>query len=443
MRYSRYFLPVLKEQPSEAKIISHSYMLRAGMIKQASAGIYSWLPLGLKVLDKITKIIDQEQQKAGHIPMLMPTIQSADLWQESGRFADYGDEMLRIRDRQGRDLLYGPTNEELITDIFRTHVNSYKDLPLTLYQNQWKFRDEIRPRFGVMRGREFYMKDGYSFDIDQDAALHSYNRHMLSYLATYKRMGLKAIPMRADSGPIGGNNTHEFLIVSQVGESSVFYDNSVNTIDLNTDKIDFDNPEQCSTLVQEWLKPYACTEENHNPHAFAQIPKDRQMQSQAIEVGQIFYFGTKYSLPMKACVSDKDSNLTPVHMGSYGIGISRLVGAIIEANHDDKGIVWPAHVAPFQCGLINVNSNDTHSKEVCETLYRALQQHGLDVLYDDRHERPGIKFSTFDLIGIPWRLTVGIKGLKQNKVELTNRHSGCTEMLDTTTAITKLVQIFK
>ena len=293
MRLSRYFLPVLKETPAEAQIVSHRLMLRAGMIKQAAAGIYSWLPLGYRVLRNIERIVHEEQQRAGHIPLLMPTLQSADLWRESGRYDDYGEEMLRIKDRHGRDMLYGPTNEELITDIFRANVGSYKDLPLTLYHIQWKFRDEMRPRFGIMRGREFLMKDGYNFDVDYDAAMHAYNRHMVSYLRTYERMGLQAIPMRADSGPIGGDDTHEFLVLADTGESEVFYDSAITDLKLGDRQVDYDNRDECAAIVKEWTTPYARTDETHDEAKFADIPDARRKSSRGIEVGQIFYFGTK------------------------------------------------------------------------------------------------------------------------------------------------------
>ncbi|MFL2788303.1 MAG: proline--tRNA ligase, partial [Paracoccaceae bacterium] len=359
MRLSRYFLPLLKENPAEAQIISHRLMLRSGMIKQSSSGIYSWLPMGFKVLKKIENIVHQEQKSAGHIPMLMPTLQSAELWKESGRYEDYGEEMLRIKDRHSRDLLYGPTNEELITDIFRSHVNSYRDLPLTLYHIQWKFRDERRPRFGVMRGREFYMKDGYNFDVDKDNALHSYNRHLISYLRTYERLGLKAIPMRADTGPIGGDYSHEFLVLAETGESEVFFDKSILNLNLGDRQVDFDNKAQCQEIFNEWTSPYARTDETHDSASFDKVvPKDQQITSRAIEVGQIFYFGTKYSEAMGANVNNSEGVKTPVHMGSHGIGVSRLLGAIIEASHDDKGIIWPESVTPFQIGIINLKQGD-------------------------------------------------------------------------------------
>jgi len=438
MRLSRYFLPTLKETPSEAQIVSHRLMLRAGMIKQASAGIYSWLPLGFKVLKKIENIVHEEQIRAGHIPMLMPTLQSADLWKESGRYDDYGDEMLRITDRHNRDMLYGPTNEELITDIFRSNVNSYKDLPLTLYHIQWKFRDEIRPRFGVMRGREFYMKDGYNFDIDKPSALHAYNRHMVAYLRTYERMGLQAIPMRADSGPIGGDDTHEFLVLADTGESEVFYDSAITDLKLGNREVNYDDWDECAAIAQEFTTPYARTDETHDEAAFAEIPEARRKTSRGIEVGQIFYFGTKYSDAMNATVQGHDGKPVPVHMGSHGIGVSRLLGAIIEASHDDRGIIWPEEVAPFKVGIVNVKQGDAAADTACETLYKSLTAAGVEVLYDDRSERAGAKFASMDLIGLPWRITVGPRGLANGVVELTNRRTGDSEELALEIALARL-----
>ncbi|MEP0155912.1 proline--tRNA ligase [Pseudophaeobacter sp.] len=442
MRLSRYFLPVLKETPSEAQIVSHRYMLRAGMIKQSSAGIYSWLPLGFKVLKKLEGIVHEEQQRAGHIPMLMPTIQSADLWQESGRYDDYGAEMLRISDRHGRDMLYGPTNEELITDIFRANVSSYKDLPLTLYHIQWKFRDEIRPRFGVMRGREFYMKDGYNFDLTQEDALHAYNRHLVSYLRTYERMGLQAIPMRADGGPIGGDYTHEFLVLAETGESEVFYDSAVTDLSFGDREIDYDSVEQCQSVLEEFTSKYARTDETHDEALFNEVPEERRRVARGIEVGQIFYFGTKYSEAMGATVQGPDGKPTPVHMGSHGIGVSRLLGAIIEASHDDKGIIWPEGVTPFHCGIVNLKQGDDEADAACNQLYAALTALGLEPLYDDRKERAGGKFATMDLIGLPWRITVGPRGLKNGVVELTSRRSGESEELSPEEAVKKIAAIY-
>jgi prolyl-tRNA synthetase len=442
MRLSRYFLPVLKETPSEAQIVSHRYMLRAGMIKQSAAGIYSWLPLGFKVLKKIEGIVHEEQMRAGHIPVLMPTMQSADLWRESGRYDAYGEEMLRITDRHERDLLFTPTAEELITDIFRSHVSSYKDLPLTMYQIQWKFRDEIRPRFGVMRGREFYMKDGYNFDLTKEDALHAYNRHLVSYLRTYERMGLQAIPMRADSGPIGGDDTHEFLVLADTGESEVFYDSAVTDIRLGQRDIDYDDHDQCRAVMEEFTALYARTDETHDEGLFNQIPAERQRSARGIEVGQIFYFGTKYSEPMGATVQGPDGKSIPVHMGSHGIGVSRLVGAIIEASHDDKGIIWPEGVTPFHCGIVNLKQGDDEADAACDKIYAALTAVGIDPLYDDRKERAGGKFATMDLIGLPWRITVGPRGLKNGVVELTSRRTGESVELPPEDAEKRIAEIY-
>ncbi|SNT72798.1 proline--tRNA ligase [Paracoccus seriniphilus] len=443
MRLSRYFLPVLKEDPKEAQIVSHRLMLRAGMIKQQAAGIYSWLPLGYKVLRRIEQIVHEEQERAGHIPLLMPTLQPADLWRESGRYDDYGEEMLRIRDRQKRDLLYGPTNEEMITDIFRSHVNSYKDLPLTLYHIQWKFRDEIRPRFGVMRGREFLMKDGYNFDLTREDALHAYNRHLVSYLRTYERMGLQAIPMRADGGPIGGDYTHEFLVLAETGESEVFYDSAITDLTFGDRKIDYDDHAECQSVLDEFTSRYARTDETHDEAVFNQVPEERRRSARGIEVGQIFYFGTKYSEPMGATVVGPDGNRVPVHMGSHGIGVSRLLGAIIEANHDDKGIIWPEGVTPFHAGIVNLKQGDSATDTACDEIYAQLRAAGLDPLYDDRNDRAGAKFASMDLIGLPWRITVGPRGLAQDKVELTNRRSGETVEISPADAVARLVDIYR
>ncbi len=443
MRLSRYFLPVLKENPSEAQIVSHRLMLRAGMIRQQAAGIYSWLPLGFKVLRRIEQIVHEEQIRAGHIPMLMPTLQPADLWRESGRYDAYGQEMLRISDRHGRDMLYGPTNEEMVTDIFRTHVNSYKDLPLTLYHIQWKFRDEIRPRFGVMRGREFLMKDGYNFDIDKDAALHAYNRHLVSYLRSYERMGLQAIPMRADGGPIGGDYTHEFLVLAETGESEVFYDSAITDMTFGDRVVDYDDVAQCGAVLEEFTSRYARTDETHDAAVFeAQVPAERQRRARGIEVGQIFYFGTKYSESMGATVVGPDGSRTPVHMGSHGIGVSRLLGAIIEASHDDKGIIWPEGVTPFHAGIVNLKQGDAAADAACDSLYAAMTAAGLEALYDDRNERAGGKFATMDLIGLPWRITVGPRGLANGVVELTSRRTGESVEMTPEAAVARLVEIY-
>ncbi|MBD3804740.1 MAG: proline--tRNA ligase [Thioclava sp.] len=442
MRLSRYFLPVLKETPAEAQIASHRLMLRAGMIKQQQAGIYSWLPMGYKVLKRIEQIVHEEQIRAGHIPLLMPTLQPATLWQESGRYDAYGPEMLRIRDRHDRDMLYGPTNEEMITDIFRSHVESYKSLPLTLYHIQWKFRDEVRPRFGVMRGREFLMKDGYNFDLTKEDALHAYNRHMVSYLRTYERMGLTAIPMRADSGPIGGDDTHEFLVLAETGESEVFYDAKVPELKLGKREVDYDNRDEVAGICEEFTTLYARTDETHDEALFNEIPEERRKVGRGIEVGQIFYFGTKYSEPMGATVNTPDQGKVPVHMGSHGIGVSRLVGALIEANHDEKGIIWPEGVTPFHVGIVNLKQGDVSCDSACEALYRAFVEHGLDPLYDDREERAGAKFATMDLIGLPWRITVGPRGIAANKVELTCRRTGESEEMSAEEAVEKVAGIY-
>ena len=417
-------------------------MLQAGLIKQASAGIYSWLPMGYKILKRIEQIVHEEQAKAGHLAMLMPTIQSADLWRESGRYDAYGDEMLRIKDRGGRDMLFTPTAEELVTDIFRSHVSSYKDLPLTLYQIQWKFRDETRPRFGVMRGREFLMKDGYNFDLTQEDALHAYNRHLVSYLRTYERMGLQAIPMRADSGPIGGDDTHEFLVLAETGESEVFYDSEITDLTFGDRQIDFDDKAACAAVLDEFTSRYARTDETHDEALFAQVPEERRRTARGIEVGQIFYFGTKYSDAMGATVQGPDGKPVAVHMGSHGIGVSRLLGAIIEASHDDKGIIWPEGVTPFHAGIVNLRQGDEATDAACEDLYDSLRAAGLDPLYDDRDERAGAKFGTMDLIGLPWRITVGPRGLKSGVVELTSRRTGESEELSPGDAVAKLIAIY-
>ncbi len=442
MRLSRYFLPVLKETPADAQIVSHRLMLRAGMIKQSSAGIYSWLPLGFKVLRKIENIVHEEQIRAGHIPMQMPTLQSAELWKESGRYDAYGEEMLRIKDRHDRDMLYTPTAEELITDIFRSNVSSYKDLPLTMYQIQWKFRDEIRPRFGVMRGREFYMKDGYNFDLTKEDALHAYNRHLVSYLRTYERMGLQAIPMRADGGPIGGDYTHEFLVLAETGESEVFYDSAVTDLTFGDREIDYDSVAQCQGVLEEFTTKYARTDETHDEALFNEVPEERRRTARGIEVGQIFYFGTKYSDALGAQVQTADGEKVSVHMGSHGIGVSRLLGAIIEANHDDNGIIWPEGVTPFHAGIVNLKQGDEAADAACEALEKALVSAGLEPLYDDRKERAGGKFATMDLIGLPWRITVGPRGLKNGVVELTSRRTGESEELAPEAAVAKLIEIY-
>lgn len=438
MRLSRFFLPILRDNPKEAEIVSHRLMLRAGMIRQEAAGIYAWLPMGLRVLDKINRIIREEQNRSGAVELLMPTIQSADLWRESGRYDAYGKEMLRIADRHEREMLFGPTNEEMITEIFRASVKSYKDLPLNLYHIQWKFRDEVRPRFGVMRGREFLMKDAYSFDLDQAGARHAYNRMFVAYLRTFNRLGLTAIPMRADTGPIGGDLSHEFIILADTGESEVFADRQVLDQPIPAVDTDFDNVAELDAIVKAWTTPYAATSEMHDAARYDTIPVERRVSARGIEVGHIFYFGTKYSEPMKATVTGPDGRETPVHMGSYGIGSSRLVAALIEAFHDENGIVWPQSVAPFDVSLLNLKIGDLGTDETCATLYKALTARGLDVLYDDRDERPGAKFATADLIGSPWQVMVGPKSLAEGKVELKRRKTGERHLLSLEDAVLML-----
>lgn len=437
MRLSRFFLPVLKENPSEAQIVSHRLMLRAGMIRQASAGIYSWLPLGFRVLKKVEQIVREEQDAAGCNELLMPTIQSADLWRESGRYDDYGKEMLRIQDRHERDMLYGPTNEELITDIFRKEVKSYRDLPMLLYHIQWKFRDEVRPRFGIMRGREFLMKDAYSFDLDQAGARRAYNKMFVAYLRTFARMGLKAIPMQADTGPIGGDLSHEFIILAETGESAVFCDKALVDRDVLSEAIDYDTDLQ--PMVDSWTSAYAATDEKHDAARFAAIPADRQVSARGIEVGHIFYFGTKYSAPMKAEVAGPNGEMVTVHMGSYGVGVSRLLGAIIEASHDDAGIIWPDSVAPFDVGIVDLKPDDAVCAKLGADLHAKLQAAGKQVLYDDTAERAGAKFATMDLIGLPWQATIGPRGAKAGTVELKRRATGEKQELSVDSALAKLL----
>lgn len=419
MRLSRYFLPTMKETPSEAQIVSHRLMLRAGMIRQTSAGIYAWLPLGLRVLRKIEQIVREEQDRAGAVELLMPTIQSADLWRESGRYDDYGKEMLRITDRHDRDMLYGPTNEEMITDIFRREVRSYKDLPKNLYHIQWKFRDEIRPRFGVMRGREFLMKDNYSFDLDEEAARKSYNAMFVAYLRTFARMGLIAVPVRADTGPIGGDLSHEFQILADTGESELFYDASIEDVTLEQ----LMELNEGDPLIERLQSVYAMESEKHDAGS-CPLEGDQLRSRRGIEVGHIFFFGTKYSEAMGATVQGPDGKPVTVQMGSYGIGVSRLMGGIIEASHDENGIIWPESVAPYQVGLINLRHGDEACTQACDDLYQKLTNAGVETLYDDRDERAGAKFSTMDLIGLPWQISIGPRGLKNGIVELKNRKTG-------------------
>jgi prolyl-tRNA synthetase len=436
MRLSRYFLPVMKESPADAQIVSHKLMLRAGLVRQTAAGIYAWLPLGYRVLRKIEQIVREEQDRAGAIELLLPTIQSADLWRQSGRYEDYGLEMLRIKDRHDRDMLFGPTAEEVITSIFRDAVRSYRDLPRTLYNIQWKFRDEVRPRFGVMRGREFLMKDAYSFDLDEAGARHSYNRMFVAYLNTYARMGLRAIPMQADTGPIGGDLSHEFIVLAPTGESEVFYhSNWERPAELSS--VDFDDVDGLQRIVSGYTADYAATDEKRDEARETEIG-DALRQSRGVEVGHIFYFGTKYSAPMGLKVQGPDGGEVVPHMGSYGIGVSRLMGAIIEASHDDAGIIWPEAVAPYQVGLINMRADDEKCTAAADRIYGQLCDAGVESLYDDRDERGGAKFATMDVIGIPWQLIIGPKGLEKGVVELKNRATGEREELSLESALARL-----
>ena len=437
MRLSRFFLPLLKENPSEAQIVSHRLMLRGAMIRQEAAGIYAWLPLGLRVLKKVERIVEEEMLKAGSVQLLMPTLQLADLWRESGRYDDYGQEMLRIKDRHERDLLYGPTAEEMVTDIFRASVRSYKDLPLNLYQISWKFRDEVRPRFGTMRSREFLMKDAYSFDVDEAAARRAYNRMFIAYLNTFSRMGLKAVPMRADTGPIGGDLSHEFIILADTGESAVFCHKDLVDMPAPGHDIDWDD---LQGLVDQRTALYAATEEMHDEAAFAGVPADKQLSARGIEVGHIFYFGEKYSKPMRAVVSGPDGKELTVHMGSYGIGVSRLLGAIIEASHDEAGMIWPESVAPFNVAVISLRAGDAAVDAACEQAYATLQKAGVDVLYNDTDDRPGAKFASMDLVGIPWQLIIGPKGLADGTVELKDRATGERQILSLDAALNQLTK---
>ena len=441
MRLSRYFLPVLKENPTEAQIVSHRLMLRAGMIRQTAAGIYSWLPLGHRVLKKIDQIVREEQDAAGAQEMLMPTMQPAELWQKSGRYDDYGKEMLRITDRHERPMLYGPTNEEMLTDIVRGDIKSYRELPKILYHIQWKFRDEVRPRFGVMRGREFLMKDAYSFDLDQAGARRAYNRMFVAYLRTFARLGLKAIPMQADTGPIGGDLSHEFIVLAETGESGVFCDKALIERDVLGQAVDYETDLQ--PIVDSWTAPYAATEEKHDAARFEALPADRQVAARGIEVGHIFYFGTKYSKPMGAVVQGPNGEQITLEMGSYGIGVSRLVGAIIEASHDEAGIKWPLSVAPYHVGLINLKAGDADCEKACDDLYARLKAAGVDVLYDDRDERAGAKFATMDLIGLPFQLTIGPRGVKTGMAEVKDRMTGAKEEIPLEAAFNKIVAAVK
>ena len=439
MRLSEYFLPLLRENPSEAQIVSHRLMLRAGMIRQSSAGIYSWLPLGLRVLKKVEQIVREEQDRAGAQEILMPTIQPAELWRESGRYDDYGKEMLRIRDRHDREMLYGPTNEEQVTDIVRTAIRSYRELPKNLYHIQWKFRDEVRPRFGVMRGREFLMKDAYSFDLDAAGARHSYNKMFVAYLRTFDRMGLKAIPMRAETGPIGGDLSHEFIILADTGESGVHVHCDFLEMAWGESDVDYADREYLQSVVDHFTALYAATDDVHDAEAAAKFG-DRIVSRRGIEVGQVFYFGDKYSRPMGAVVAGPDGEPVALEMGSYGIGVSRLVGALIEANHDDNGIIWPQSVAPFRVGLINLRAGDARCREAADDLYGKLRGAGVEVLYDDRDESPGAKFAAMDLIGLPEQLVIGPRGIAAGRIEIKDRRSGERHELSVEAALSRLAR---
>ncbi|RYJ03141.1 MAG: proline--tRNA ligase [Acetobacteraceae bacterium] len=419
MRLSRAFLPTLKETPADAQIASHRLMLRAGMVRQTSAGIYAWLPLGWRVLQKVEQIVREEQDRAGAQEIMMPTIQTADLWRTSGRYDAYGPEMLRLRDRHDREMLYGPTNEEMVTDIFKTYAKSYRDLPRNLYHIQWKFRDEVRPRFGVMRGREFLMKDAYSFDLDYAGAQKSYRQMFVAYLRTFARMGLKAIPMQADTGPIGGNLSHEFLILAETGESQVYLHRDLLEFDALSQPVDYDG--DLSPVMDFWTSRYAATDEKHDEAAWAQVPADRQVSARGIEIGHIFYFGTKYSAAMGLQVAGPDGKMVVPEMGSYGIGVSRLVGAIIEANHDEAGIRWPEAIAPFKVAVLNLKQGDAATDALCDRIYAAFDP---DAVYDDRADRAGVKFADADLMGYPWQAIVGPRGAAAGKVELKHRATG-------------------
>ena len=438
MRLSRSFLPVLKESPTDAQIVSHKLMLRAGLVRQTAAGIYAWLPMGWRVLRKIEQVVREEQDRAGAIELLMPTLQSADLWRQSGRYDAYGPEMLRIKDRHDREMLYGPTNEEMITAIFRDDVKSYRDLPRTLYHIQWKFRDEVRPRFGVMRGREFLMKDAYSFDLDEAGARLSYYTQLLAYLRTFQRLGIRAVPMKAASGPIGGDLSHEFIVLAPTGESEVFYDAAFEEFDWAQSELRYEDSEGLQALFDKVSATYSATDETHDEARWAEVPADRQRTGRGIEVGHIFYFGTKYSEAMGLKVSGADGSMVTPEMGSYGVGVSRLVGAIIEASHDDNGIIWPEAVAPWKVGLVTMRGDDAASIAAADDIYARLTAAGVDVLYDDRDERGGVKLGSMDLIGLPWQLIIGPRSLAQGLVELKNRRTGEREELSVDSALERL-----
>jgi prolyl-tRNA synthetase len=438
MRWSRAFLPVLKESPSDAQIVSHKLMLRAGLVRQTAAGIYAWLPLGFRVLKKIEQIVREEQDRAGALEMLMPTLQSADLWRESGRYDAYGPEMLRIKDRHDRDMLYGPTNEEMLTAIVRDEMKSYRDLPRTLYHIQWKFRDEVRPRFGVMRGREFLMKDAYSFDLDEAGARQSYYTQMLAYLRTFQRMGIRAVPMKAASGPIGGDLSHEFIVLAPTGESEVFYDAAFEQLDWFAGTRGADDVISGRSMLEMAALTYAATDETHDEEVWESIPKDQRRTGRGIEVGHIFYFGDKYSAAMGLKVSGPDGSMVTPMMGSYGVGVSRLVGAIIEASHDDAGIIWPEAVAPWRVGIVTMRGDDAPTVAAADELYAKLNAAGVETLYDDRDERGGVKLSSMDLIGLPWQVIIGPRGIAAGTVELKRRSTGEREEISIESALARL-----
>ena len=440
MRWSRAFLPVLKESPADAQIVSHKLMLRAGLVRQTAAGIYAWLPLGFRVLKKIEQIVREEQDRSGALEMLMPTLQSAELWRESGRYDAYGPEMLRIRDRHEREILYGPTNEEMITVLFRDEVKSYRDLPRTLYHIQWKFRDEVRPRFGVMRGREFLMKDAYSFDLDEAGARQSYYTQMLAYLRTFQRMGIQAVPMKAASGPIGGDLSHEFIVLAPTGESEVFYDSAYEGFDWQQSDLRYGDEAGLQALFDRVNATYAATDETHDAAKWEAVAEGSRRTGRGIEVGHIFYFGDKYSKAMGLKVSGRDGTPVTPMMGSYGVGVSRLVGAIIEASHDDAGIVWPEAVAPWRVGIVTMRQDDEASVTAADRLYEQLTAAGVEVLYDDRDERGGVKLGSMDLIGLPWQVIVGPRGIAAGTVELKNRATGEREELSLESALARLTQ---
>jgi len=438
MRLSQAFLPVLKESPADAQIVSHKLMLRAGLVRQTAAGIYAWLPLGLRVLRKIEQIVREEQDRAGAIEMLMPTIQSAELWRTSGRYDAYGPEMLRIRDRHDREMLYGPTNEEMLTALFRDDVKSYRDLPRTLYHIQWKFRDEVRPRFGVMRGREFLMKDAYSFDLDEAGARQSYYTQMLAYLRTFQRLGIRAVPMKAASGPIGGDLSHEFSVLAPTGESEVFYDAAFEEFDWAQSSLQYGDAEGLQRLFDQVSSTYSATDETHDQARWSEVAEDRQRTGRGIEVGHIFYFGDKYSASMGLKVSGPDGGMITPMMGSYGIGVSRLVGAIIEASHDDNGIVWPESVAPWLFGIVTMRGDDAASIAVAEDIYSKVQAVGDVALYDDRDERGGAKLAGMDLMGLPWQIIIGPRGIAQGTVEMKHRETGEKQEISIESALARL-----